>query len=309
MSGHTVGVTLVNSSPRTIGDLGEVGPLAYGMWRFTSTDLDTSVALVEAALDNGMNLIDTADVYGLDWNGTGFGTVEENLGAVLRQAPGLRDRMVLATKGGIRPPVPYDSSPAGITAACEDSLRRLGVETIDLYQIHRPDMYTHPAALAEALTALRDAGKIRAVGVSNHTPAQTEALAAHLPFPVVTDQPEYSVMHLDPMRDGTFDRCMRDGVVPLAWSPLGGGRLFAGPGEGGPSDELATVLDQLAEREGVDRAAIAIAFVLAHPSAPVAIIGTQNLDRIAGASAALDVRLDRADVYAIVQASEGVPLP
>ncbi len=138
--------------------------------------------------------------------------------------------MVLATKGGIRPPVPYDSSPAGITAACEDSLRRLGVETIDLYQIHRPDMYTHPADLAAALIALRDAGKIRAVGVSNHTPAQTEALAAHLPFPVVTDQPEFSVMHLDPMRDGTFDACMRTGRVPIVWSPLAGGRVISSDG-------------------------------------------------------------------------------
>ena len=306
MSGHNVGVTLVNSSPRTIGDLGEVGPLAYGMWRFTSTDLDTSVALVEAALDNGMNLIDTADVYGLDWNGTGFGTVEENLGAVLRKAPSLRDRMMLATKGGIRPPVPYDSSPAGITAACEDSLRRLGVETIDLYQIHRPDMYTHPAALAEALTALRDAGKIRAVGVSNHTPAQTEALAAHLPFPVVTDQPEYSVMHLDPMRDGTFDACMRTGRTPLVWSPLAGGRVISGEGM---SDALASALDAIADREGVDRATVALAFVLAHPSAPVAIVGTQRPERIAASAAAFSVNLDRSDVYTLVQASEGVPLP
>ena len=87
---------LVNSSTRTLGDLGEIGPFAFGMWRFTSTDVDALVALVEAALDNGMNLIDTADVYGLDWNGTGFGTVEENLGAVLRQAPGLRDRSTVA---------------------------------------------------------------------------------------------------------------------------------------------------------------------------------------------------------------------
>jgi aryl-alcohol dehydrogenase-like predicted oxidoreductase len=283
-----------------------VGPLAFGQWRFTSGDLGGSQALLEAALDAGMNLVDTADVYGLDWGGTGFGEVEANLGRVLAAAPHLRDRMVLATKGGIRPPIPYDSSPTALRGACEDSLRRLGVDVIDLYQIHRPDVYTHPADVAATLTALRDAGSIREVGVSNHTVAQTEALQAHLPFPLVSTQPEYSVLHLDPMRDGTFDACLRDGTVPLAWSPLAGGRLATGAGV---RAELLAELERLAEREGVDTSAIALAFVLAHPAAPVAIIGTQRPERIAAATAALGVRLDRADVYTLVQASDGVPLP
>jgi predicted oxidoreductase len=156
------------------------------------------------------------------------------------------------------------------------------------------------------LAALRDEGKIREVGVSNHTPAQVAALAAHLPFPIVSNQPEYSALHLDPMRDGTFDACMRSATTPLAWSPLGGGRLATGDGV---RPELLEVLDGLAAREGVDRATIAIAFVLAHPASPVAIIGSQNPERIVGVTAALDVELTRADVYAIIQASEGVPLP
>jgi len=299
-------MTLVNATPRRLGGLGEVGPIAYGMWRFTGSDLAERRALVEAALDAGMNLIDTADVYGLDWNGTGFGTVESALGEVLADAPALRDRMVLATKGGIRPPTPYDSSAAGLRAACEDSLRRLGVDTIDLYQIHRPDMYTHPAELATTLSALHDEGKIRAIGVSNFTVAQTEALAAHSELPVVSTQPEYSAAHLTPMRDGTFDLCMRDGIVPLAWSPLAGGRLATG--DGLPS-ELIETLDSIAAREGVDRATIALAFVLAHPAQPVAIIGTQQPERVAASLAATRVTLDRGDVYSIVQASQGQPLP
>ena len=120
---------------------------------------------------------------------------------------------------------PYDSSPAG--AARRRARRRCGacsVDVIDLYQIHRPDMFTHPADVAATLAALRDEGKIREVGVSNHTPAQVDALQAHLPFPLVSNQPEYSAAHLDPLRDGTFDACMRDGITPLAWSPLAGGR-------------------------------------------------------------------------------------
>lgn len=298
--------SLVRTNSRLLGSLGPVGPIAYGQWRYTTDDLSAAQALLEVALDAGMNLIDTADVYGLDWGGNGFGSVEERLGRVLAAAPTLRGRMVLATKGGILPPVPYDSSPDRLREACEDSLRRLGVDTIDLYQIHRPDMYAHPADVAATLSELRDAGKVREVGVSNHTAAQVAALQAHLPFPIVSTQPEYSAAHLDPMRDGTFDQCMQLGLVPLAWSPLAGGALATGDGV---RPELLAVVDRLAEREGCDRATIALAFVLAHPSAPVAIIGTQSADRIRGSLAALEVHLDRADVYAIVQASEGVPLP
>ena len=83
-----------------------MGPIAYGQWRFTDEDLDAGHRLLETALDAGMNLVDTADVYGFDWGGTGFGQVEEILGRVLASSPGLRDRMVLATKGGIAPPTP-----------------------------------------------------------------------------------------------------------------------------------------------------------------------------------------------------------
>lgn len=298
--------SLVRPSARQLGSLPPVGPIAYGQWRYTTDDVASARTLVETALDAGMNLIDTADVYGLDWGGTGFGEVEALLGRVLAATPGLRDRMVLATKGGIVPPLPYDSSPTALRAACEASLRRLQVEVIDLYQIHRPDMFTHPAEVAATLAALRDEGKIREVGVSNHTPAQVAALAAHLPFPIVSNQPEFSAVQLAPMRDGTLDACMATGVVPMAWSPLGGGRLATGDGL---APELLALLDELAGREGVDRSAIALAFVLAHPSAPIAIIGTQNPDRIRASNAALGVHLDRHDVYRIVQASEGVPLP
>lgn len=297
---------LVDASPRELGSLPPVGPLAYGQWRYTTPDVPTAQGLIETALDAGMNLIDTADVYGLDWGGTGFGEVEALLGRVLAAAPGLRDRMVLATKGGIVPPVPYDSSPTALRAACEASLRRLGVDVIDLYQVHRPDMLTHPADVAATLAALRDEGKIREVGVSNHSPAQVDALRAHLPFALVSNQPELSAVQLTPLRDGTLDACMRDGVTPLAWSPLAGGRLAIG--DDLPTD-LLTLLDALAARESVDRSHIALAFVLALPSRPVAIIGTQNPDRIVASAAALEVQLDRHDVYRIIQASEGVPLP
>lgn len=296
----------MQTQKRSLGSLDPVGPIAFGQWRFTDEDLSTGLALLETALDAGMNLIDTADVYGFDWGGTGFGQVEEILGRILASSPGLRDRIVLATKGGIAPPTPYDSSPKYLRSACEASLTRLQTDVIDLYQIHRPDMFAHPADVAITLNALREEGKIREVGVSNHTPAQVAALQAHLEFPIVSNQPEFSAVELAPMRDGTLDQCMELMITPMAWSPLAGGRLATGDGL---APDLLGVLDGLADREGVDRSQIALAFVLAHPAAPIAIIGSQNPDRIRSSNAALAVTLDRSDVYAIVQASEGVPLP
>ena len=108
------------------------------------------------------------------------------------------------------------------------------------------------------------------------------------------------------MRDGTLDLAMRHGTAVLAWSPLAGGRLASGEGL---RPGLVEVLDGIAAQHGVDRTAIALAFVLAHPAAPVAIIGTQQAHRVEQAVAAATIALSRAEVYAIVQASEGAPLP
>jgi predicted oxidoreductase len=303
---------LVDASPRRIAGIDlEVGPLAFGTWRYVAYQVDDPQGVLETALDNGLTLVDTADVYGLDWGGTHFGEVEELLGTTIAASPQLRDRMVLATKGGITPGVPYDSGPAHLGQAIDDSLRRLQVDTIDLYQIHRPDLYSHPAQVAEALSAARDAGKIRAVGVSNHTPTQYEALRAHMPFPLASTQPEFSALHLHPMFDGTFDLAARDGLLTMAWSPVAGGKLAFGVGGPleAPTEELMAVIDRLAEREDVSRVAVALAFVLAHPSRPVAIIGSQTPERIASSTAALSVQLTRSDCYDIIEASMGEKLP
>lgn len=299
-------MTLDVAGPRILGPLGEVGALAFGCWRFVGHDPDDAADLLQHAVDLGMTLVDTADVYGLDWGGTGFGQSEELLGAALAARPRLRDRIVLATKGGIRPPVPYDSSPSYLAQALDDSLRRLGTDRIDLYQVHRPDLYSHPAEVAATLDGFVDSGKVRALGVSNHTPAQVEALCAYLRHPIISNQPEYSVARLGAQRDGTLDQCMRLGLTPLAWSPLAGGAVVTGEGI---RTELSVALDRLAGREGVGRAAVALAFVLAHPSRPVAIVGTQSRERLREATDALRVQLDRRDVYDLVQASEGVALP
>lgn len=297
--------SLVDGSRRSVAPgIPDVGPVALGCWRMT--DGSRARATLEAALDAGMNLVDTADVYGLDWGGSGFGGNESVLGAVLAEAPSLRDRIVLATKGGIVPGVPYDSSDRWLRQACEDSLRRLRTDVIDVYQVHRPDLFTHPLHLAETLLGLVDRGLVRAVGVSNMTVAQVDALHAALGSPVVTNQVELSVAELRPVRDGTLDRCLRDDTLLLAWSPLAGGRVVSGEGL---RPALVAELDAIADREGADRAAVAVAFVLALPGRPVAIVGSQDSRRLGRLASAVDVELSRSDVYRLIEASEGVSLP
>ena len=282
------------------------GRYGLGLWRFTTESVADATRLISVAVDNGVTLLDNAAVYGRNWGGKGFGAAEELLGAVLRQSPTLREKVCVATKGGITPGIPYDQSPATLRRECEDSLRRLGVERIDLYQVHRPDLFAHPRETAETLMALRREGKIDRVGVSNFTPSQHEALAAHLNVPIETSQPEYSAAALGPLRDGTFDLCMRDGVVPLAWSPLAGGRLVTGENV---RPELLAVIDDIAKARGTTREQVAYAFVLSHPARPVVLLGTQKPERIVTATSSPVQSLDRTELYRIVAASEGRPLP
>jgi predicted oxidoreductase len=266
---------------------------------------------VEAALEAGCTLFDTADVYGYR-RGSGFGTAESLLGAVLREAPHLRDRIVLATKAGITPPVPYDSSAEHLVAACEASLARLGVEYLDLYQIHRPDLLAHPAEVAQALERLRRTGKIRAAGVSNYSASQFEALAAHLPFALASVQNEFSPLAIEGLADGTLDAAMRRGTAVIAWSPLAQGRLATGAGElsdSPRSDRVIAALEMIARRDGTSRAAVAYAWIMAHPAQPIPLIGSQNPEHIRAARGAYSVHLTREDWYRILVAARGAHMP
>ncbi|QMW24173.1 aldo/keto reductase [Sandaracinobacteroides saxicola] len=297
-----------DQGPRTLGSSGiSVSPLAWGMWRFRGTDVTAAARLVNAALDAGITLFDTADIYGPD-NDEPFGAAEALLGRVFAADPGLRGRMVLASKGGIRMGVPYDSSAGYIAEAVEASLTRLGVDTLDLWQIHRPDLLAHPAEVARALDALVASGKVRALGVSNYTAAQIAALQRYLKAPLVSVQPEFSALATAPLFDRIMDTAMGHGLTVLAWSPLGQGRLAAPVGEGRVADVIA-LLDAKAAEAGVSRTAVAYSWVGVHPAKPIPIVGTQNAGRIAEAADAFKVRWSRAEWYAVLQASMGEKLP
>ena len=288
-----------------------VAPLGWGMWRLGDPAEASVRARVEAALEAGYTLFDTADVYGYR-RGSGFGTAESLLGAVLREAPQLRARMVLATKAGITPPVPYDSSAEHLIEACDASLKRLGVEYIDLFQIHRPDLLAHPAEVAQALERLRRAGKIRTAGVSNYSAAQFEALAAHLPFALASVQNELSPLAIEGLSDGTLDAAMRRGTAVIAWSPLGQGRLATRPGglsDSPRTDAVIQSLDAIARRDGTPRTAVAYAWIMAHPARPIPLVGSQNPARIREARSAYAVHLTREDWYRILVAARGAGMP
>lgn len=290
-----------------LGDTGlTISTIAWGMWRFCGTDVVAARGLVEAALAAGITLFDTADIYGPD-NNEDFGAAEALLGRVFAEAPALRDQMVLASKGGIRMGVPYDSSAAYLAEAIDASLTRLGCDKIDLYQIHRPDLLAHPQEVARALDDARAAGKISAIGVSNHTAEQTAALAEFLPVPIVSHQPEFSALTTAPLFNGLFDQAMARDMAILAWSPLGGGRL-ANP-QDARATAVADLLDKKAAETGVDRAAAAYSWIMAHPARPIPIVGTQNAARIATIPDAYKPQWTRAEWYDVLQASMGEKLP
>ncbi len=283
-----------------------VSSIAWGMWRFAGDDVAAAEARVVAALDAGITLFDTADIYGPD-NGEPFGASEVLLGRVFAKNKTLAARMVLATKGGIIIGVPYDSSATYLQSAIDASLKRMGVEHVALWQIHRPDILTHPAEIARAMQEAHKAGKIGAFGVSNYTPSQVEALAAHLSLPIVSCQPEFSPLAIAPINNGILDQALAKNMAVLAWSPLGGGRI-ANPKDA-RAQAVADLLDHKAKAAGVSRTVAAYSWVMAHPAHPIPIVGSQTPARIAESADVFKVRWTRAEWYAVLVASMGEPLP
>ena len=294
---------------RNLGASGiAVSTLAWGMWRLAENGRTVADAarLVHAALDAGITFLDTADIYGFDGS-RGFGDAEMLLGEVLAAEPGLREKMLLATKGGILPPLPYDQSADYLRAAIDASLSRLKVETIDLWQIHRPDILAHPQEVARVLDDAVASGKIRVLGVSNFTLTQTAALNHFLDNKLVTTQPEISPLRIDCFENGELDQAMMLGLTPMAWSPLGGGRLVVPETE--RDKAVASELDRVAEAQGVTRTVAAYSWLMAHPAGIIPIIGSQNAERIAEGAAAKLVRWTRTDWYAVLVAARGQRLP
>lgn len=287
----------------------ELSRIVAGAWRLADRDLGAAGRRrwVETCLDLGITSFDHADIYG------GY-AVEGLFGEVLAAAPHLRERMQVVTKCGIRlvdPARPahaaksYDTSRAHLTASVDASLRALRCGHIDLLLIHRPDALMDPDEVAGAFRELRDAGKVRHFGVSNHRPSQLALL--HRRFPLVTNQVELSPLHLDALDDGTLDQCLDLGLRPMAWSPLGGGRLFAAADA--RAARVRAVLEALGAERGACVATMAFAWVLRHPAGVLPVTGTMRAEGLREAVAALDVRMTAEEWYRVWEASTGHEVP
>lgn len=292
-----------------IADRVTLSRMAYGMWRVADDD-DTGPAHIraklEACLAQGITTLDLADIYG------GY-TAESLLGAALKAAPGLRDRFEIVTKCGIVAPMGrhgsarvkhYDTSARHIAASVDASLRDLGTDRIDLLLIHRPDPMMDAGETGRALDDLVESGKVRAVGVSNFHRDETELLQDAMRQRLRVNQIEISLAAPEPFANGELSFIQRQGMAPMAWSPLAGGALFAGA-----QPELVEVMRDMAAAKGCEMAALAIAWLLAHPARIMPVIGTNRLSRIAAMSEAFRVDLDREDWFILYQAALGHEVP
>lgn len=283
--------------------------LVYGMWR-VADDADNSPAHVQAkigaCLDQGITTLDQADIYG-DYG------AEEVLGAAFAAAPGLRDKVELVTKCDIVAPIGkyadrrvkyYDTSAAHITASVEASLTNMHTDRIDLLLIHRPDPLMDHVETGGVLDALVASGKVRAVGVSNFKPHDWALLQSAMSTPLCTNQIEASVLHHAPFANGDIAWMQKDGIAPMAWSPLGGGRLFSDEGAA-----VHAVLSRIGTEQGVDATAVAVAWLLAHPVGMLPVMGTNSLSRIRAISDACKVSLDRETWFEIYTAALGQEVP
>ncbi|WAC73440.1 aldo/keto reductase [Roseateles sp. SL47] len=312
-----------------------VSPLAFGCmglggsWDespYTEDHVAHAHAAVEAALDIGVTLFDHADIYTR-------GKAESVFGELMRRQPSLRDRIVLQSKCGIRfadaeGPKRFDLSRDYIVSAVEASLKRLGTERLDILLLHRPDPLWEPEDIALAFRQLREQGKVLQFGVSNMHAAQMAWLSRSLDQPLVVNQFEIGLGHLEPIEsgttfndrqaahrpgslawNGTLEHCQQHGIQVQAWAALARGR-FSGDTAKDPADEPARQLvHQLAERHGVSTEGVLLAWLMRHPARIQPVIGSSQPARIRACGDALRLQLTRGEWYALYEAARGQALP
>jgi predicted oxidoreductase len=297
--------------------------LAFGCWRLagnppsaTPEQYAAGRRAIAAAYEAGYTLFDNANVYGR-------GEAEKIFGSALKEISGMRERVVITSKCGVRhagdprpdSPHRWDFSAEHLIESCEQSLRRLGIDTIDVFLLHRPDLLADPQEIAKAFSQLRLAGKVRWFGVSNFRPSLLTVLQVSCPMPLIVHQVEISLAKPDAFTDGTLDQCLIEKITPMAWSPLSGGLIGAGAGRLLPAqqsyrpEKFLPVLDEIAGVRGVGRTVAALAWLLKHPAGIVPIVGSTNPARIREAAKAPGLELSREEWYRLFTAARGEPLP
>ncbi|EOV0630936.1 aldo/keto reductase family oxidoreductase [Cronobacter turicensis] len=282
--------------------------LVMGYWRLMEWNYSARelVGFIEQHLELGITTVDHADIYGNY-------QCEAAFGEALRLAPHLREKMEIVTKCGIATTAKaenalghYITDRTHIVQSAENSLRHLSTDVLDLLLIHRPDPLMDADEVAEAFLALHKSGKVRHFGVSNFTPAQFSLLQSRLPFTLATNQVEISPVHQPLLLDGTLDLLQQLRIRPMAWSCLGGGRLFSEESYG----PLRAELQQVAEETGAQTIEqVVYAWVMRLPSRPLPIIGSGKIDRVKSAMGALSLELSRQQWFRIRKAALGYDVP
>ena len=253
-----------------------------------------SVRVIHAALDSGMTLIDTADVYCLDHDDIGHN--ERLIAGALRSWNGPRETILVATKGGMTRPGgrwERDGRPAHLRAACEASLKALGVEQIALYQLHAPDPAVRFEDSVGTLAELQREGKIRWVGLSNVSVAEIRRAQAIVP--VVTVQNRLNPWFREALTDGVVRFCGEHGIGFLAYSPTGGGRLTK-------KIPAHPVLSGIGRRIGATPHAVCLAWVLAQGPSVLVIPSARQLDHVRDSASAAGLALAPGDLEAVARA-------
>lgn len=287
----------------------DISRIVYGMWRL-GDDKNTTPKYVqqkiEACLEHGITTLDQADIYG-DYK------AEAILGDCLKESRQLRDKIEIITKCGIIAPVGkyagrrvkhYDTSSEHIKYSVESSLRKMAIDYIDLLLIHRPDPFMDPVETGRCLDDLIINGKVKSVGVSNFKPHDFNLLSSAMEKPLVTNQIEISVTASNAFTNGDIAFLQQQNICPMAWSPLGGGSIFHQI-----NAPLMCRMQEIAEENSVDEAAIAVAWLLAHPSNIVPVMGTNALARIKTLSTACDVNMDRETWFELYSLASGQDVP
>lgn len=282
----------------------QVSQLVYGVWRINDSSMTSKElqSITELCLELGIDWFDHADIYG-DYS------CEETFGNMLKSAKDLKSKIKIITKTDIcllsskfpkRKVKHYDTSPEYIKESVDNSLRKIGVDTLDTLLLHRPDPLMDVDATASCLDSLIQSGKVRYVGVSNFTPSQFQLLQSRLKNPLVTNQIEISLAEISPFTDGSVDYLYQHSIKPMAWSPLGGGRL-ATDSTSRAGNQLKVISGEL----GIPTNQLALAWLLRHPSGIIPVIGSSKPERIREMAGSTQINLSREDWFRLYEAALG----
>ncbi len=294
----------------------DVPVIVLGCMRISDMKVSEVAALVDAAVESGVTFFDHADIYG-------GGKSEEVFGQAVKKTPELREKIIVQSKCGIRKGM-FDFSREHILASVDGSLKRLGMDYLDVLLLHRPDTLMEPDEVAAAFDTLHAAGKVKHFGVSNQNPWQMELLKTSVKQPLLFNQLQMSVMFTGmvdagfnvnmknpPSVDhdgGILPYCQLQGVTVQAWSPYQYG-FFEGPFVGNKKfPKLNKALEEVGEAHGISASAVASAWLLRHPVKMQVVLGTTKAERVRDIAKAADITLTREEWYRLYLAA-GNELP